>query len=321
MKIAYLCPASKRPSGGVRRLFRHVQYLCEAGFDAHIVLPKDVQGMDWIETKAPIVYSDIFKFAPEDVVVVPDSFLHVIEPIKDLSVRKVVICLGFISPFYRLPKGVSWLDYNVEAVLVNNPEIGRFLTFSGIWRKKYHIVETGINKNLYYPWEKKFQIAYLNKHQDRQFEMLEKILYSRAMNNGREFIKFIELRDLSEAEYAQILRESAIFACGMYCEGFSVPILEAMASGCLCCGSHGVGGGEFVLPDINFLEVPYGDIYAFSRTLQDAIDMVEGKPLQRFKYTQILQRASEVVAPYTYEKEKKNIVDFWKVFCNEKRSQ
>ncbi len=319
MKIAYLCPVSKRPSGGVRRLFRHVQYLCEAGFDAYIALPKNAPGMDWVSAKVPIFYSDVFEFAPDDIVCVPDSFLHVIEPIKDLPVRKVVICLGFISPFYRFPKGATWRDYNVEAVLVNNPEIGRFLTFSGVWSGKYHVIETGIDKNLYYPGEKKFQIAYLNKHQDRQFEMLEKILYLRAMDRRCTFIKFIELKDLPEEEYAQILRESAIFACGMYCEGFSVPILEAMACGCVCCGSHGVGGNDFI-KRYNFLEVPHGDIFAFSQVLQDVIDMVEYNQYQILP-RQILQQAQDVAESYTYEKEKNNIVDFWKVFCNEKRSR
>lgn len=320
MKIAYLCPVAKQPSGGVRRLFRHVQYLCEAGFDAYIALPKDAKGMDWMETKVPTIYSDVFDFAPQDAVVIPDSFLSVIEPIKDLPVRKVVICLGFVSPFYRLPAGVSWKDYNIEEVLVNNPEIGSFLNFSDIWPGKYHIVETGIDKYLYYPEKKKFQVAYLTKQHDRQFEMLEKILYLRAMNRGREFIKFVELKGLSEEEYAQVLRESAIFACDMYCEGFSVPILEAMASGCLCCGSHGVGGSKFVFNDLNFLEVPPGDIYAFAKTLRNAVNMIEDKSWQKFGYLQIIQQAIIEAAFYTYEKEKKNIVDFWKVFCNEKNS-
>lgn len=323
MKITYLCPATNKPSGGVRRIFRHVKFLADAGYDVCVGLPKSKSDITWFEHDVPIMRGDVFTSSPGDVYVVPDGFIHVLEAIKDQPVKKVVLALGFMSPFYSLPCGLSWEDYNVDAVMVNNRGITEFLYFSKVWppHKRVHLVCTAVDRSLFYynPSDKKKLVSFYSKYHDGQVEMLIKIMKMRGFGDW----EFIELAMYTLEEYASIIRESSIFVCRMFCEGLSVPILEAMMSGCLCVGSHGAGGNDFVVDrsvkslrlgrsSKNFISAVPGDLYDFARKLSFAIDLVGTN--RQPHLDNIRNNAVITASQFTERDEIDSVLDFWKEF-------
>lgn len=320
MKIVYLCPATNTPSGGIRRLFRHVEILCDATYNAFIGLPEGASEIDWFDHDVPILHFSKMKGVDSgDVLVVPDAYLDVIRPTVNMDIRRVAICLGYISPFHRSMPGEDWGAFKIDAVMANSEGVANFLKESGFWPEEtpIHILENSIDTSKYYcdPDQKKaFQVAYINKAGDRLFPMLE-----RAMLLAGEpyiYLKFVELSGMSQDEYAATLRKSVLFGCNMYNEGFSKPILEAMACGCACFGSHGVGGEDFVVPvewgncDPNFYEVGYGNIRQFCTALR----LLAFRSFEKKPYFDIVKMGIKTAARYTEEGEKKSILDFWKGF-------
>jgi glycosyltransferase involved in cell wall biosynthesis len=325
MKIIYLCPATTKPSGGVARIFRHVEILHRLGYDAWVGLPKNFDSFDWFESEAPVIHFSTMNIDEGDVLVVPDAFLHVIEPLIDYPIKRVVLAFGFLSPFYRLPYGHSWEDYKIDAVIANNPDIVEFLYYSKIWpvSKPIHVVTTPIDKRRFYydPKKKENIVACINKHQDVQVEMIRKITKLRKHD-----WTFIELGDLSLDEYSSVLRHASIFMCQMYCEGFSVPILEAMACGCLCVGSPGVGGESFIIDNSiksmrlgrsvkNFFTVKAGDIFGYAKTLCQAMELVETKrePI----VSTLINNGIATASQFTVREEEESVINFWKGFVED----
>lgn len=323
MKITYLCPATNKPSGGVKRIFKHVKFLVDAGYDACIGLPSKCKEINWLKHDVPIVRTNAFVASAGDVCVVPDGIVHMLKGIKDKPIRKVVLSLGFVSPFYTLVYGRNWEYYGVEAVMTNNRAITEFLYFSKVWpvHKPIHLVCSSVDKSLFYyePSEKKKLVACYNKYKDGQMKILVKIMKMRGYGNW----EFVDLDGYSLEEYASIIRSADIFLCRMYCEGFSVPILEAMMSGCLCVGSHGAGGADFVIDKSakslrlgrsskNFISAVAGDLYDFARKLSFALDLVETD--RQPHLDNIRSNAVITASQFTERDERESILEFWEEF-------
>ena len=330
MKIIYLCPATTRPSGGVKRIFRHVDTLRRAGYDAYVGLPHDATVPTWFNLDVPIAFfSPGHGFDPDDIGVVPDAFLDVI---KDAPVRKVVLALGFMSLLYRPPMThKSWVDYGVEGVITHNKEIAEMIYYSRLWPadKEIGIVSTGINRSLYQydPKVKKLQVACLNKDKDRAFMMAQECMWRRDWHWS---VDFKDLRNYNEEDYAKILRESDVFVTQMMCEGFSVPILEAMACGCICVGSHGVGGKSFVVNEEqvrlcpenrlvdankNMIETVPGDLFGLIKGIDEALSLCVGYTSEQVRQCErIRSNAIATAAQFTVEEEEESILQFWQEF-------
>ena len=60
-------------------------------------------------------------------------------------------------------------------------------------------------------------------------------------------------------------------------EGFSLPSIEAMASGCLVIGYTGKGGNEYFKEEFS-LPVPEKDIQQFALKLEEGIQKIEKQP-------------------------------------------
>ena len=87
----------------------------------------------------------------------------------------------------------------------------------------------------------------------------------------------IDLNQLSHSEIAQTMNKSIIFLSSNLDEGFSLPSIEAMASGCLVIGYTGKGGNEYFKEEFS-LPVPEKDIQQFALKLEEGIQKIEKQP-------------------------------------------
>jgi glycosyltransferase involved in cell wall biosynthesis len=85
------------------------------------------------------------------------------------------------------------------------------------------------------------------------------------------------LNQLSHSEIAQTINKSSIFLSSNLDEGFSLPSIEAMASGCLVIGYTGKGGNEYFKEEFS-LPVPEKDIQQFALKLEEGIQKIEKQP-------------------------------------------
>ena len=101
----------------------------------------------------------------------------------------------------------------------------------------------------------------------------EDIKQAIQINNLRKNLidwTIIDLNQLSHSEIAQTMNKSSIFLSSNLDEGFSLPSIEAMASGCLVIGYTGKGGNEYFKEEFS-LPVPEKDIQQFALKLEEGI--------------------------------------------------
>ena len=59
-------------------------------------------------------------------------------------------------------------------------------------------------------------------------------------------VPWVEIHDVTQAEAARTMGESAVFLSLSHKESFGLPPLEAISCGCLATGYHGDGGREYM---------------------------------------------------------------------------
>lgn len=313
MRIFYLCPDFTAPSGGVKRLYTHVEILRANGYEAYILHFNRPFKPAWFENDVPIVYSsDSPSMTPKDTVVIPEGFPNIMKQLTAMHIRKVVIALNPLYIFRNLPMGESWIQYGIHWVMTNTRTMGDFITWSmGI--EHVHLIGTSLDHSLFYyePREKHHQVAYL-KRKDTASEMVEKILKSRE--RSLRDLEFIPIENLKIEDYARVLRESEIYLNTCTAEGFPRSTMEAMASGCFCAGYHGIGGLDYFVDDgerQNFILAEAADFVDLSKKLVRLLEMVRARdPL----LDRIRHNALATAAQFTPELEKESIIDFWRTY-------
>ena len=97
-RILYFCPDFPQPSGGIKTLYRHVQTLAEMGFDAWIVHQKAPFRVTWHGYEAPTLWlSERPRFAPQDILVIPEVMPQVMQQTARFSGERIVICPKLVS--------------------------------------------------------------------------------------------------------------------------------------------------------------------------------------------------------------------------------
>jgi hypothetical protein len=131
VRIFYVCPDFEPPSGGVRRLYTHVEILRSQGYDAAIMHFKRPFRPEWFTSGAPIVYSsDNLSLNPDDIIVVPEGLCSVMRQLSRLPVRKVAIALNPLYIFTSMPPGEHWGHYGIEWVMTGTKVISDFVQWS-----------------------------------------------------------------------------------------------------------------------------------------------------------------------------------------------
>ena len=315
MRIFYLCPDVAEPSGGIKRLYTHVELLRENGYDAYIMHVKKGFKLHWFDSQVPIVYpSDLplSSFDSGDTIVIPEGVPLVMKQLKALQVKKVVIALSFAYIFRDMPIRENWKDYGINWVMANNKITRDFIQWSmGI--ENVHIIGTSVDHNIFYydPNMKREQAAYI-KRKDTLSPVVEKVLKSKDASFHE--LGFTAIENLKLQDYARVLRESKIYLTTSTAEGFPLPILEAMACGCLCIGFDGVGGKDFIVesgPQQNFVLAKSMNLIDLSGKLAELVEMIKRNDPA---IETIRQNALATAAKFSLEIEKKSVLEFWQSF-------
>src|SRR5205085_12103979 len=95
--IYVICPDDPTPSGGMRKLYRHVDVLNQAGYSAMILHEGNSKGLKWFENQTPIAVKPV-KMGINDIVVVPEIFGQAISEMVP-PLKKVIINQGAYQTF------------------------------------------------------------------------------------------------------------------------------------------------------------------------------------------------------------------------------
>ena len=304
-----LCPLSDQPSGGVRKQYRAVDVLNEAGVPAAIVHDRAGFACSWFNHETRIVAAADVVVHERDVIAVPELYGPAILDLPP-GVRQVIFNQNAYLTLDSLAAGgaaaaAPYVDNAaLEAVLVVSENSARALrfVFPGVPIRRLHYgLDPAIHHRPADPPGRR--IAYMPR---RRAEEAAQVLRLLELRGALQDWEVVAIEGKSESEAADLLRSSRIFLSFSKSEGFGLPPCEALACGCLVVGFDGFAGREFFRRPFA-VRVEDGDIVAYARAVEDLIRLVNEDPLA-------IEAASEagsrfVAERYSQEVERQDLVD------------
>lgn len=332
-KIYFLCPVNRKPSGGVKQLYRMVDILNRNGYDASVVHKKKHRE-NWFNNNTqiqvnPYLFKKIkyassnkknlfqqlvlsvlkafsFQLNPEDIIVVPEIFgprFH-----ETFSNRFVIFNQNCYYTFdgYQESDPTPYFSEKHLATLVVSEDSLKYLqtVFPEI---NVHRIRLGIDKSIFkVSGTKKKQISYMPRKLSEEVSQVLQIL---KFKDGLKDWIFAAIDGKSEAEVATILQQSTLFLSFNHREGFGLPPAEAMACGCYVIGYTGQGGKEYFKPEFS-AAVEAGNILKFVKEIEVAAESYSAAPekiTEKGKWAE-----SFVTENYSFQKEEESILEAWK---------
>jgi glycosyltransferase involved in cell wall biosynthesis len=272
-RIIYVLEPFDVPFGGVAAIYRHVEILHAHGLPAFVTLPRR-PARDFYGSTAPLLIHEgpLQNLArPGDIFVIPEGFPAVMKALAQTPARRLMFCQNYyLLPFSREP-GAGIAEYEVNGVIASSQAIRDFFV------DVYRISDTPILPCAIDPARfqsaprKKHQIAFMPRKLRREASFLIATFARRHPHHTD--VTWVMIDNVSQAESARILGESAVFLSLSHRESLGLPPLEAMACGCLVAGFHGDGGREYAT-DRNGWWADNGDWKTAIDGLAAALDLV-----------------------------------------------
>ncbi len=327
--IHVLCPDHNKVSGGVRMLYRHVDVLNRAGFNATILHQIPGFRCAWFGNSTRVTYLPEVRLSRDDMLVVPEIFgpnMLALGAVPNIGrdVRKVIFNQGCYLTFLgETTESVLRPDFTTAyskckrgeyvAAMVVSEDSRHYLTYAFPGLPVYRI-HNAINADVFRLGEaKKPQICFMpRRHPEDAVQVL-------GMLNARGVLRdfsVVAIDKMSEVEVSNVMRESMIFLSFGYPEGFSLPPAEAMACGCVVVGYHGMGGAEYFKPDFSF-PIAINDIVGYAQTVEALLVQWKRDPTP---LVEMGQRASSYIrATYSSDRQRADIVAIWSELLNTPR--
>lgn len=336
MKIYFICPSNKFPTGGMKQIYKQVDILNNNGFEAYVLLKNKSKNINWFENNSKVAYNkSIFfelkkiqnptkkyligslknkllpKIEESSILVFPEIYGKAIELIAPKN-KKVIFNQNCFYTFITSKIDDLFLNTNqysnaqTLATIVVSNDSKKYINFAFKNANNVFRIRIGINNKLFYnEFNKKKKIAFMPRKLEEDIIQILNILKIRDKINDWEFIC---IDNKTEVEVAAILRESSIFLSFNHREGFGLPPAEAMACGCVVIGYTGIGGAEYFKSEFSY-PIEERNIISFVETIENVILMYA---IENDKFNKISAQASEYVSTaYSLENEKKDILFTW----------
>ena len=250
-RVLLACPDHAAPAGGVRQIYRLAETLrAELGLDAFVYHRRTGFKLDWFQTTAAVAYADATTPGSDDLLVLPEVWGNALK--DHPGVRKLIFNQNAYYTFMTgyetvpAPAPLQPADAGVIGILTVSDDSAGLLTAT-FPQLPVAAIRYEVDAELFaFTPEKRPQLAFMpRKHPDEARQVLNTL----ALRGALAGFEVVAIDGVSEREAARVLRESLVFLSFGYPEGFSLPPAEAMASGCLTLGYHGMGAREFLLPE------------------------------------------------------------------------
>lgn len=276
-RIFYLTPSGDEPAGGVRVMYRHVDILNEAGFEAFVLHGRRGFVCTWFEHRTPVVDTASVRIGVDDLLVVPELYVGML-PSLGPGWRHVVFNQGPHLTFQR-DGAAAAAHYATSRDLLGVltvSEHGRRLLEYAFPHLDVWCVRNSVELDVVRAGDARDPrvITYMPRRANGDATLVLELLRARGALEGWTVRP---LAGLTHREITRELRRSSIFLHFTYQEGFGLPAAEAMACGNLVIGFDGFGGREIFRPEFS-RPVPAGDVLAFAQAVEDALRREEREP-------------------------------------------
>lgn len=344
--IYFLCPDSNKPAGGIKKIYRQVDILNAEGFNAFVLHEMPNFRCSWFNNKTKISYNKSFynelykktnrrksflvslknqikylfsltkkknsvraNFKKDDILVFPELFGNNIGEVKK-GIKKIIYNQGCYQTFFGYNLDLNdtkspYLQKDFIATIVNSEDAVKYIEHVFPKVKVFKIRHGINNKKFSYKEKKEKKIAFMPRKLKNDLIQVINILKFRQILEDWELIV---IDNMSEEMVAKKLQESTFFMNFSGNEGFGIPVIEAMACGCVVIGYSGKGGKEFFKTEFSY-EIEDRNIQEFCSTFEDVI--LNFKKNEKLILKKGLLASEYVLNEYSVENEVKDTVKVW----------
>lgn len=317
-RFYFFCPdIAHFPAGGINVIYRFVDILNLNNIQAFVIHKQRKFRNDFALVGTSAVQfrylEDTIHHQPTDVIFIPEGEVEVMLKLKDMNCKKVVFnqnqayTLGAFQQLKSEKKYSTYQDFNINDVLVVSDTIKNYLSLL-MGNLNIYKVQPYVNLDIFKSIQlkdKKFQIALMPRKNYQNFLEVKEI-FNRG--KGITLDNRVEINNLIEPQVASVMKESMIFLSLGYPEGFGLPPLEAMASGSIVIGYHGVAGKEYMKDGVNSFVFENGDIYDFSTKLYEVYKDLESGNFD--KYQSMADEAVKTAEKYSRQNTEEQLLKF-----------
>ena len=304
-RILYINHDCSEASGGVKTIYRHVSHLVKNGYPAFVVHSQPGFRPPWLKIDVPLIYLEKdFQVFPNDILVIPEDYKAALEAVKDINAQKHIFCQNHFYIFNGLQDGGTWEDFGISSVFCSSEIISDFIR-SAFGYTEVPVVHYAIPLDLFKPGEKKLQIAYMPRKRPVELKFIRNLF--RKLYREYEQVPWVCIDGMEEENVAEILGESALFLSLSLYEGFGLPPIEAMASGCIVVGFHGYGGLEYARNNNGFW-CEEGNMIECAWSLGQAVSQIVSGEESIFR---MQEQALKTAGEYDFARQEREQISLW----------
>jgi len=254
--------------GGVRTIYRQVEALNRNGVEAAVLNP--LGHPTWFKSEVPVIRSGGLSFEVRDAIVFPEAFTvgdPITRQLLQMRASRHVFCQSYLYALNGIISERTPQSLGITSAYACSSTVARFLRevfgFADV-----PVVPCMVDTTVFRPGLKTPSIAYMPRRLPETAELIRKVFLRR--HPSLSSVPWRPINGRTEEETAEILSTSAVFLSLSHQEGFGLPPLEAMASGCVVVGFHGGGGREYATAS-NGLWTDPDDIVATADALALAV--------------------------------------------------
>lgn len=232
-RIYFLVQDTKgNAKASVRFIYEIAYTLMEKGFNPIIMHEQnDYKGISsWMSEKyMSIPHKSIeeqnLELSPEDFMVIPELYGHVMEQVSKFPCGKIVMCQSYDYMLETLSPGTSWSQYGFLKCITTSEEQKEYL--SKIMNSvSFDILEPTISENFVKKSIPAKPIISVHTREQRDTLKIIKTFYLKYPQY--RWFTFRDMRGLPESEFAHILKESFVSVWVDDISGFGTFPLESM---------------------------------------------------------------------------------------------
>lgn len=220
--------------GGVRYIYQVALTLKNNGFNSIIIHEKnDYSGVsewlgeEYMELPHESIENQELKISPEDFIVIPEVYGHVLEQISNLSCGKIVMCQAYDHMLETLQPGVTWSQYGFMKCITTNEEQKTYIE-EIMKNVSVDIITPTIPDTFNKKTLPSKPIVSIHTREQRDTMKIIKSFYLKYPQY--RWITFRDMRGLNQKEFSEYLKDSFVSVWVDDTSGFGTFPIESMIS-------------------------------------------------------------------------------------------
>ncbi len=235
-RIYFLVQDTKgNPKAGIKYIYDIALTLRDKGYNSIIIHEtNEYKGVsEWLDQKYmdlphQVIEGQNLAISPEDIIVIPEIYGHVMEQLKNFPCGKIVLCQAYDHMLETLAPGVNWTQHGFYKCITTS-EFQKELISSVMKNVSIDVVEPFISEEFSKKQKPSKPIISIHTREPRDTAKIIKTFYLKYPQY--RWITFRDMRGISISDFSKFLKESFLSVWVDNESSFGTYPLESMVSG------------------------------------------------------------------------------------------